>query len=340
MEKYRQFEDQTKGINPFIISKKPSKCTLLTPIIFFIGTVKFLSFIIFYVWFVLLKFLLSLPVINFVLMPLDYIIVKLYTRILLACLGVYFISYKYKKHAYKTRPNLIISSQSSLIDWLVLLYNYNMQFLCIKKSDNDLNDSLLKISAFSWFFYAAGIRFPKVDKKDKGTVILDVINKGAVLFPEGTKSNRLAVLKIRSNVMSEIYGKVVEGKIRIRSEIVVNKNSYFNTTDTLGVFSLFSLCQSIYTPIEIISQDIPSATYSAEDFDSETFETTDEYFDHITQEFLMEPSARNVVNLGAKEHEMFLEYYKKTSGDRKGKYVELSEDAGKMTEFDYENEDN
>ena len=255
------------------------------------------------------------------------IVIKLYTRILLTLLGIYSFNYKYRKIKKNQEPNIILSSQSSLIDWLILAYNYTPKFLYIAKSEDNSNDAFIELSTLNILFYGAGIKFPKKIKNgsyfDLDNYFSKKCNEPLVIFPEVTKSNRLAVLDIRSNLMDKIYQKMTGNKINIRSEVIINKNYDFNTTDTVGIKSLFLLCSNLYAQIDIYSQDIKNDIFNDEnlEYDSKKYPTKNIYFDFLIQEYLMEPSNRNTVSLNSKDHEKFIEYFKKTNSDYKANYI-------------------
>jgi hypothetical protein len=59
-------------------------------------------------------------------------------RILLFLLGVFNINYKHRKNS-NSNPDIILSSQSSVIDWAYLYYTYAPKFLWIVRSDDNLN---------------------------------------------------------------------------------------------------------------------------------------------------------------------------------------------------------
>ena len=248
-------------------------------------------------------------------------IICLFARIFLILLGVFSIPYKFKKQS-KKNPNIIISTQSSLIDWLVLVYNYNPKILYIAKSKDNKQDGFIELSYLSIFSYGLGIKFNRFNPKKKYFDINKYFeqNKNGrplLIFPEATKSNRLAVLPIRSNLMDEIYKMAQKNSINIRSEIVINKNYDINTTDTFGLKSLFNLCCNFCTPIEICSQDIKNDNFSEEnnDYEQNKYNNFNSYLDSILQEYLMEPLHRNVVSLNSFDHERFIEYFKKTNKD-------------------------
>lgn len=254
-------------------------------------------------------------------------IICLFARIFLILLGVFSIPYKFKKQS-KKNPNIIISTQSSLIDWLVLVYNYNPKILYIAKSKDNKQDGFIELSYLSIFSYGLGIKFNRFNPKKKYFDINKYFeqNKNGrplLIFPEATKSNRLAVLPIRSNLMDEIYKMAQKNSINIRSEIVINKNYDINTTDTFGLKSLFNLCCNFCTSIEICSQDIKNDNFSEEnnDYDQNKYNNFNSYLDSILQEYLMEPLHRNVVSLNSFDHERFIEYFKKTNKDSKANYI-------------------
>lgn len=273
---------------------------------------------------------------KFILPFLYNIIILIYYRLSLILLGVYKIPYKYKNHLKNKIPNIIISSQSSLIDWLVLAYNYSPKFLYIAKSKDNKNDSFIELSFFSIFFYGSGIKFPKysANKKNKYFDLQNYLDKNKdgqpiIIFPEATKSNRLAVLPIRSNLMDSIYerAKNKQKSLNIRSEIIINKTYEINTTDTFGLKSLFNLCCSFYTPIEVYSQDIKNENFVEEyaEYDNDVYKSFNLYLDSVVQEYLMDPSHRNRVSLNTFEHEKFVEYFKKTNKDSRANYVRKNE---------------
>ena len=275
---------------------------------------------------------MTITLIKYILPFIYNLITLFYYRLSLILLGVYNIPYKFKKHLKNKNPNIIISSQSSIIDWLVLGFNYNPKFLYIAKSKDNKNDAYVELSFFSLLFYGSGIKFPKYlsSKKNKYFDLNNYLDKNkngkpVVIFPEATKSNRLAVLPIRSNLMDQIYQRAQNKKanLNIRSEIIINKKYEINTTDTFGMKSLFNLCCSFYTPIEVYSQDIKNENLIEEnvEYDTNKYTSFNLYLDSIIQEYLMEPSHRNCVSLNSFDHEKFIEYFKKTNTDSKANYV-------------------
>ena len=258
-------------------------------------------------------------------------ILSIFYYLSLPLLGIYSIPYKFKKHLKNRKPNIILSSQSSFIDWLILAVNYSPKFLYMAKSKDNKSDGYIELSFLSAFFYGIGIKFPKYNKKNKYFDLDNYLNKNSrpvVIFPEATKSNRLAVLPIRSNLMDQIY-QIAQNKaknINIRSEIIINKKYEINTTDTFGIKSLFNLCCNFYTPIEVYSQDIKNDNFIEEnaEYDTAKYTSFNLYLDYIIQEYLMEPIHRNCVSLNSFDHEKFIEYFKKTNKDSKANYVKKS----------------
>ena len=269
--------------------------------------------------------------IKLILPSLYNLITSFYIRFLLFLLGVYTLPYKYKKHSNQKNPNIIISSQSSIIDWLILFYNYTPKFLYFAKSKDNKTDSLVELSLFNLLSYGNGLKFPKASKKNceiKKYIEQNKNGSPIVIFPEATKSNRLAVLSIRSNIMDDIYKMAQEKKICIRGEIIVNKNYQFNTTDTCGFKTLFKLCCNFYTQIEIYSQDIKNDNFIEDnnnEYDMDKYPNFNLYLDYIIQEYLMEPTHRNIVSLNSFDHEKFIEYFNKTNKDSKANYVKKNE---------------
>ena len=294
---------------------------------------KFLIFIIIFFIFFHLEILLRITYIKYIIPFLYNIFISLYYRISLLLIGVYNIPYKFKKHLKNKNPNIIISSQSSIIDWLVLAYNYSPTFLYIAKSKDNKNDSYIELSFLNILFYGSGIKFPKYNKNKKYFDLNNYLDnnknsKPIVIFPEVTKSNRLAVLPIRSNLMDQIYSMAQNNKnLNIRSEIIINKKYEINTTDTFGLKSLFNLCCNFYTPIEVYSQDIKNDNFIEEnaEYDTDKYKSFNLYLDSIIQEYLMEPIHRNCVSLNCFDHEKFIEYFKKTNKDSKANYVKKNE---------------
>lgn len=56
-------------------------------------------------------------------------------RLMLYLLGVFNLNYKHRKISNRN-PDIILSSQSSIIDWIYLYYSYAPKFLWIVKSED------------------------------------------------------------------------------------------------------------------------------------------------------------------------------------------------------------
>ncbi len=105
----------------------------------FIALIKLPVFIILYVNFIcghILKYMLIVP--SFIRYS-EVFINKFFTTIFLALLGVYRFNYKFKKWNEKNPPKIIISNQSSIIEWLSLMYCYSPKFLWLAKSQDGSN---------------------------------------------------------------------------------------------------------------------------------------------------------------------------------------------------------
>jgi hypothetical protein len=100
--------------------------------------------------------------------------------------------------------------------------------------------------------------------------------------------------------MDLIY-KIVNdhSKVLLRSEIISKKFKYFNlnnTTEYLGLKTLFYTCSQIYDPVEIYSQDILNSNFDMNaDYDKNKYKNVEESLDSTLQSFLFEPTHRNTV---------------------------------------------
>ena len=141
MEKYRKFEDPENGINPFIpssIKKRNTLSKLLYLIQFILGICSFFLFITLSLLNFLLNIAQSFILISSIKRKFALIKASLLGRLMLFTLGIYNLNYKHKKNSNKG-PNIILSSQSSVIDWIYLYYLYAPKFLWIVKSENSKN---------------------------------------------------------------------------------------------------------------------------------------------------------------------------------------------------------
>lgn len=300
------------------------KCNIfliLSPFIL-IGSLKFSLFLIVY-----LSLILNQKIFSFN-RNLEILIVTFHSKILLMLLGVFSYKYKFKKQNFKREPNLIFSTQSSIIDWLILMNNYCPKFLYIVKSNDNKNDYFIEISYFEVFSIGSGNKFLSKEKyKNKFNIenYLKNSKKPLIIFPENTKTNKQGVLNIRSNLMDEIYNIIQknEDKILLRSEIIVNLNNDINTIFSNGLKSIFNLCKNLFIEIYIYSQDISNNIFNDNDiqYDKKKFKNFNEFLDYNLQELLMEPNHRNVVSLNCLDHKKFIEYYQKTNADKKANYI-------------------
>ena len=141
------------------------------------GLFKFLILIANFISFSLLDILMKITCFNNIFPFIYNFIISIYYYLCLLLLGIYNIQYKFKKHLKNRKPNIILSSQSSFIDWLILAINYSPKFLYIAKSKDNKNDAYIELSFFSVFFYGIGIKFPKFNKKNKYFDLINYLNK-------------------------------------------------------------------------------------------------------------------------------------------------------------------
>jgi hypothetical protein len=206
--------------------------------------------------------------------------------------------------------------------------NYIPKFLYIVKSENNKEDYFVEISYLDVFSIGSGNKFLSKQKYKKKFDIEKYIKQQneipLVIFPENTKTNKQAVLNIRSNLMDDLY-KIIQNNektLLLRSEIIINLNNDINTIFSNGLKSIFNLCKNLIIEINIYSQDISNDIFSANNkFDNKKFKSINEYLDFNLQEFLMDPNHRNIVGLNCLDHKKFINYYEKTSSDKKAKYV-------------------
>lgn len=226
-------------------------------------------------------------------------------------------------------PNIIFSSQSSVIDWLVLIKNYSPKFLWIVKSEDSKSDYFIELSYFDVISYSLGLQFPIAKSNENPFEVAKYIDSPnqipLVIFPENTKTNRQAVLNIKSNLLDGIYKLIQQHeKILLRSEIITKPTNLNNTTDKKGYRKLLQNCNQLSTFINIYSQDIPNDTFSSDiQYDKSKFRSLSSYLDLNLQEYLMENTSRNTVNIDSKKHLTFLDYYETTQTN--GSYIKKDE---------------
>jgi hypothetical protein len=163
-----------------------------------------------------------------------------------------------------------------------------------------------ELSYFDILLYGMGLKFLSTSKTTSSAFnvseyIVQDNQTPLVIFPEATKTNRKAVIAIRSNLMDTVYDLINEhGNLLIRSEIVVKKFKYFNpsnTTDHTGIKTLLHTLSQVFNEVEVVSQDIPNGNFdkSKKAEQNISSENSVEYFDTILQSHLMEPLVRNSV---------------------------------------------
>jgi hypothetical protein len=253
---------------------------------------------------------------------------KIFARVLLFLLGVWTIDYKYRKHnTTNIVPNIIFSSQSSVIDWLILVFNYSPKFLWTIKSDDSKSDYYIELSYLDLFIFSLGLKFlntkNKYNKFDLENHILRPNQIPIVIFPENTKTNRKGILVIRSNLLDDIYNNInSHTKMLFRAEIIEHQFTYFspkNTTEFYGFKTLFWTCSQIYNKVNIYSQDLTlsSGFDKSQEFDRKKFRNVTEFIDNNLQTYLCEPNNRQTVSLSSVDHILFLDYFNETQNSVK-----------------------
>lgn len=204
------------------------------------------------------------------------------------------------------------------------MYRHAPKFLWIVKSEDSKSDVFIELTYLNVLTYGLGLKFLRQPNKFTPFRIEDYVMRDnqipMVVFPESTKTNRVGVLNIRSNLMDKVYDIVNDhGRILIRSEIAVKKFKYFspdNTTDTLGLKSLLNTTSQVYNNLEVVVQDIPNNNFDKTiTYDRTKYKTIEEFMDSNLQSHLVEPNSRNIVSLTAKDHISFLQYFHETSKD-------------------------
>jgi len=222
---------------------------------------------------------------------------------------------------------LIIATQSSIIDWLVLLYKYSPSFLWQVKSQKDDKDFWYELSYFQVLTYGLGLTFINfetcpINIRRKKFFMKDYFNnknttRPYVIFPEATKTNRSGVLKIASSAMKEVYelGKIVsKPNIAFKIEAFDYSYKYFqpnNTTDSAGLCMLFKTCCQFSNRLLVYSQDSSSLIFDKGNDEKEKLISTkaDEY-DKLIQSYLATPDNKFYLSIDSKKHVEFLEFYK------------------------------
>lgn len=323
MEKFRKFADEKNGINPFINAPRLKKRSLFNKIIRYpliiIASIKLLIFLVLLSIYSFLHFLKVKPV-NF-----------LFSKAFLLLLGVYSIkktasSEKVEnqiKSDLKTKKKVIIfSSQSTIIDWISLIFNHSPSFYYIVKSINGDEDLLVKLSIFQVFQYGIGIKIPTYSSKNhkiKSIPISEIDSSNPiVLFPEGTKTTREAILNIHSNILNQIYDEFLQDKLALYCDILVYKYDYFcpnNTTDRKGFSSLLQIMSQVYNSVQSQMVKLNKSNFDVENIDKsllKEYKNKYFYFDSLVQEHLTYTEFRtNNVSFNCLKHIEFLDFYEK-----------------------------
>lgn len=324
MEKFRKFADEKNGINPFINAPRLKKRSLFNKIIryplIFLASIKLLLFLILFFLYSLLQFLKIKP------------INSLISKVFLLLLGVYSIKKtassekvenQIKSDLKNKKKVVIFSSQSTIIDWISLIFNHSPSFYYIVKSINGDEDLLVKLSTFQVFQYGIGVKIPtyssKNNKKITSTLISEIDSSSPiVIFPEGTKTTREATLNIHSNVLNQIYDEFLQERLTIYCEILVYKYTYFcpnNTTDRKGFLNLLQIMSQVYNSVQLQMVKINKTNFDVDNIDKsllKEYKNKYFYFDSLIQEHLTYTEFRtNNVSFNCLKHIEFLDFYEK-----------------------------
>lgn len=345
MEKYRQWEDEKNGINPFINAPRLKQQGIVRKILAYplmlIGAIKVIIFLCLYFIFAILQVLKHGLVIKQAIRSAEIALNKFYCFIFLSLLGVYKISQDPSSKRVgdiltklnNSKRTIILSSQSNLIDWFNLMYRHSPIFLRIVKSKvsttEEREDLLVKVSYVDLLLHAAGIKIDTYSTNEEKAKIKGAFNYfdlkqqldndksvPIVIFPEGTKTTREASLCIRSNIMDLIYSAFQEGKCNMFCEISHFKYTYFypnNSTERLGIKSFLKICSqpSITTLIQTVKINLEN--FNVESVDKAVlgrYKNKSFYFDSIVQENLTFTEFRNnSVSKTCLDHIEFLSFY-------------------------------
>jgi len=239
-------------------------------------------------------------------------------------LGVYRFNYKYKRWG-DDNPRIIISNQSSLIEWMSLLYLYSPKFLWCAKSGDNNNDYYYELNIYNVFFYGIGLKFINAtDKKYKSFSIEEYLKTNPsvpiVIFPEATKTNKRGSLSVKSNLMDGIYNTLSDSKMNysIRIDNFGNRFTYFcpyNTVERAGLKHFFLILCQFFNTLEINSQDVPNTNFDKSMKYDSKFKNVNEFFDYQIQSYLVQPENKYCLSLNCQNHFQFLEYYHSTISD-------------------------
>lgn len=362
MEKYRKFADQTNGINPFInaarIKKQTTIMLIISFIMYFVTIIKAILFSIFLIIYVILHDLKKLFYFDCFVRLIEISINKLFCLVFLGLLGVYsfnednnyiktsnLLNHSLNNNYKNNKKTIMLSSQSNLIDWLILVYNHSPKILYLIKSSKELSknketsvDILVQLSYLDIFTFGAGIKIDTIDndttlnqinqnelKYFNGRKVFDLTkelsnqkqsNIPILIFPEGTKTTREACLNIRSSVMNNLYDNLLKNKCDIFCFVTIYKYDYFcpnNTTDTKGLKNLILTMSQLYNKVKLQGVKINANNFDVERVDRslvQKYKNKYYYYDSLIQEILTYSEFRNnIVNLNCLDHIEFLEFY-------------------------------
>jgi len=333
MEKFRKFADDKNGINPFINAPRLKKRSLINKILRYplivLASIKFIVFLILFTIYSLLEPISAV-------LKLKQVIDLLFSRIFLYLLGVYSInqtssSEKIKNQIKSDMKNhkkvIIFSSQSTIIDWIVLIFKYSPSFYCIVKSTSGGDDLLVKLSNFQILQYGMGIKIPTYSSESEESNKINSIDISEisssypiVIFPEGTKTTREATLNIHSNILNKIYDEFIHDKLSIYCDVLVYKYSFFcpnNTTDRKGYSNVLQIMSQAYNSVLTQITKINKNNFDVDNIDKSTlkeYKNKYYYFDSLIQENLTYTEYRtNNVSFNSLKHIEFLDFYEKSS---------------------------
>ena len=331
MEKYRKFADEKNGINPFINAPRLKKRSLLLNILRFpfivVGVVKFAIFAILFIIYFVLQTLLSL-------LGLTSLIDTVFSYTFLVLFGVYSFEKdnqtvstekQIRREINNSKSTIVLSSQSTIIDWFVLIYKYSPIFLQIVKNTQGKDDLLVKLSYADLISYASGIKIPYYSTDEEANKydnidLTKLTNHTLVIFPECSKTTREASLNIRSNIMDTIYSEFIKGRINLYSDISIYKYTYFypnNTTDRRGIRNIFNLLCQVYNKVKIQTNRLNPINFDVENVDRQLvqrYKNKNYYYDSLIQENLTNTEFRNnTVTLNCLDHLKFLDFFEETA---------------------------
>lgn len=327
MEKFRKFADEKNGINPFInapkVKPRPLWLKIFRPAMYLLAITKLFLVVLLFSMIIVIRGLCSLLFCCKIGFFIQSITSTILSSILLLLCGVFPPS--------KTSVNkktIILSSQSNLIDWLILIYQYSPTFITISKHrSRQQPDQLIEIPYINLFFHMIGFTtfnyelnnqnaYPKFDltKWASGGGVQPI-----VFFPEGCKTTREATVTIRSPIMDQIYKAYTDKKIDLVSHITIFKWEYFcpnNTTDRRGLRNLFNLLSQLYNPSAYQIIKLNRANFDLGSVDASivnSYKSHDYYFDSLVQETLVHPIySNNKCQLNSLDAEEYIAFYEAT----------------------------